>query len=93
MKEALFVIESDGSIHKMRFCGDCDWEDETIANIGECGVDAINELIRLRKIESINKSFADILKTAESVRDDCIRMSEEVFDLIILHLAGKPPGI
>lgn len=33
--EHIYVIETDGSIHKMIFCGDCDWEERPVTTLAE----------------------------------------------------------
>lgn len=45
MSEANYVIEVDGSIHRMRFCGDCDWEENTVTSIQKIRDDVIDEFL------------------------------------------------
>lgn len=40
-----YVIEDDGSIHKMLFCGDADWEENAVTSIQEIREKAIDEAI------------------------------------------------
>lgn len=40
-----YVIEDDGSIHEMLFCGDADWEDRATTSIKEIREKAIDEAI------------------------------------------------
>ena len=41
--EHIYVIEIDGSIHKMIFCGDCDWEERPVTTLAEIRAKAIDE--------------------------------------------------
>lgn len=40
-----YVIEEDGSIHRMRFCGDADWEERATTSIQEIKNQVIDEFV------------------------------------------------
>ena len=46
-----YVIEEDGSIHKMLFSGDADWEEKATTSIQEIRNNAIDEfVIKLKRV-------------------------------------------
>jgi len=54
--EHIYVIETDGSIHKMIFCGDCDWEERPVTTLAEIRAMAIDEFA-----EKLNKKITDFV--------------------------------
>ena len=44
-----YVIETDGSIHELRFVGDADWYDETITTLSEIRNNVIDEFVQQLK--------------------------------------------
>lgn len=44
--EHIYVIETDGTIHKMIFVGDCDWEEKTTTSITAIRNQVIDEFAK-----------------------------------------------
>ena len=60
--EHIYVIETDGSIHKMIFCGDCDWEERPVTTLAEIRAKAIDEFAEKLK-ESLLKNYRHFITT------------------------------
>lgn len=51
-----YVIETDGSIHKMLFCGDADWDERA-----ETTLEAIEQCARAKTIDEFVEALKDSL--------------------------------
>ena len=60
--EHIYVIETDGSIHKMIFFGDCDWEERPVTTLAEIMASAIDEFADKLK-ESLVKNYRHFITT------------------------------
>ena len=55
-----YVIEDDGSIHKMLFCGDADWEENVTTSVQEIRAKAIDEFAEKLK-DSLVHNYRHLL--------------------------------
>lgn len=70
-----YVIEEDGSIHRMRFCGDADWEESATTSVQEIKnkiIDDFTEALRLKCIEDPygDVSMSQIFKIAAQMKGE-----------------------
>jgi hypothetical protein len=81
-----YVIEDDGSIHKMLFCGDADWEERATTSIQEIRAKAIDEFAK--KLKTDVESFT---AEVDGVRADLITLG--YFSEFVFEVAEKLKGV
>lgn len=82
--EHIYVIETDGSIHKMIFCGDCDWDEKPVTSLAEIRANAIEEFAEKLKEELRDSIIHDEQKFKyERKTQERICVQNVAFKLII----------
>ena len=84
-----YVIEDDGSIHKMLFCGDADWEDRATTTIQEIRAKAIDEVMEVVKKAYHNFSGYDLEFMTKYGNKNASQQAESYSTLMMYEIAGE----